>query len=124
MKDQLYLLRPGFFNGSRGPFYCPDSASVEGLLGFFPKLRERVEVHYLEFSRPRNPLVETLGESHQSLPVLIVAAHPLPNCAGLQLRNSNGRNFIDDECQIRLYLSSQYEFPQATELHPRRGGQP
>ncbi len=115
MKDQLYLLRPGFFDGTRGPLYCPACASVEGLLGFFPKLREWVDVHYLEFPRPRNVLVETLGESHQSLPVLIVAADPSPDYAGLQPRSSHGRYFMDDERQIRLYLSSRYEFPQASE---------
>ncbi|MBU0869008.1 MAG: DUF3088 family protein, partial [Alphaproteobacteria bacterium] len=45
MKDQLYLMQPGFINAGLGPFYCGDSVSVEGLLGFFPELREKVDVH-------------------------------------------------------------------------------
>ncbi|MFC4312576.1 DUF3088 family protein [Steroidobacter flavus] len=32
MKDQLYLLRPGFFNATLGPLYCNDSVPVEGFL--------------------------------------------------------------------------------------------
>ena len=43
MKDTLYLLRPGFFNAGVGPLYCGDSLPVEGLLSFFPQLRERRE---------------------------------------------------------------------------------
>ena len=34
-KDQLFLLQPGFFKESEGPFYCGDSVAVEGLLSFF-----------------------------------------------------------------------------------------
>jgi hypothetical protein len=73
MKDTLYLLRPGFFNAGVGPLYCGDSLPVEGLLSFFPRLRTLLEVHYLEFPRPRAALVETLGEEHQGIPVLILA---------------------------------------------------
>ncbi|HEV7815845.1 MAG TPA: DUF3088 family protein, partial [Janthinobacterium sp.] len=36
MKDQLFLLKPGFSDAGQGPFYCGDSVAVEGLLGFFP----------------------------------------------------------------------------------------
>src|SRR5207302_1184330 len=54
MKDQLYLLRPGFMNASLGPLYCNDSAPVEGMLSFFPQLRELLDVQYVEFARPRD----------------------------------------------------------------------
>ncbi len=74
MKDQLYLLRPGFHNAGVGPLYCNDSAPVEGMLSFFPTLRGLVDVQYLDFPRPRRALVEALGEQHQGLPVLILAA--------------------------------------------------
>jgi hypothetical protein len=61
-KDQLYLLRPGFTNASIGPLYCNDSVPVEGVLSFFPILRDLIDVHYLDFPRPREVLVETLGK--------------------------------------------------------------
>ncbi len=73
MKDQLYLLSPGFMNGGLGPLYCGDSVSVEGMLSFFPALRDLVEVHYIDFKRPRSALIDLLGEDHQSVPVLILA---------------------------------------------------
>lgn len=115
MKDQLYLLRPGFFKGTSGPCYCPDSASVEGMLGFFPALRELVDIHYLEFPKPRDPLIKALGNGRQSLPVLIVAADRAAKCPGVAARNANSRYYIDDQREIRLYLSWQYNLPQASE---------
>ena len=73
VKDQLYLLRPGFMNAGIGPLYCSDSAPVEGVLSFFPNLRKLIDVHYIEFPRPRAVLVEALGEEYQAVPVLIIA---------------------------------------------------
>lgn len=113
MKDQLYLLRPGFTNVGLGPFYCNDSVPVEGLLSFFPQLRTLVDVHYLEFPRPRLTLVEALGEQHQSVPVLVVAPGRTVASEEVQLREAGAHRFIADERSIRNYLSTQYGLPQA-----------
>lgn len=115
MKDQLYLLRPGFINAGLGPLYCSDSAPVEGVLSFFPQLRELLEVHYLEFPRPRRPLIAALGEPHQSLPVLILAADSRIKDAELEPKLANGTRFFTDEKHIRHYLSTQYGLPVASE---------
>ena len=50
-KDQLFLLKPGFFKESEGPFYCGDSVAVEGLLSFFSQLRNEIDVHYIDAPR-------------------------------------------------------------------------
>lgn len=48
LKDQLFLLNPGFKDDAGdGPFYCGDSVPVEGLLSFFPALREEIDVRYV-----------------------------------------------------------------------------
>jgi hypothetical protein len=112
MKDQLYLLEPGFSNGGLGPLYCGDSVAIEGLLSFFPALREAVDVHYIAFPRPRAPLVEALGEERQSVPVLILADTALKD-EGVEVLRANGRRYIADEKTIRRYLSTQYDQPQA-----------
>ena len=114
MKDQLYLLRPGFSNAGIGPLYCNDSAPVEGMLSFFPALRELVDVHYLEFQRPRAALVAALGEEHQSLPVLIVAPGRKIKDESLDPQSAKNRLFFADEKQIRQYLSGQYGMPEAS----------
>ncbi len=115
MKDQLYLLRPGFMNAGMGPLYCSDSAPVEGVLSFFPQLRNLLDIHYLEFPRPRGPLVQALGESNQSLPVLILSANRQLKDQELEPSHANGKFFFTDEKSIRHYLSTQYDLPQASE---------
>ena len=115
MKDQLYLLRPGFLNAGLGPFYCADSAPVEGLLSFFPELRKLIDVHYLDFPRPRVPLVNTLGDQHQSLPVLVLAAGRQLADRNMEPSVANGHQFFADQGHIRQYLSTQYRLPTASE---------
>jgi hypothetical protein len=115
MKDRLYLLRPGFMNAGMGPLYCSDSAPVEGVLSFFPQLRDLIDVHYLEFPRPRTPLVEALGEQNQSLPVLILGKDRKLNDPELEPRHANGARFFTQEKDIRRYLSAQYNLPEASE---------
>lgn len=114
MKDQLFLLRPGFTIEGRGPFYCNDSVSVEGLLGFFPVLRERLDVRYIEFPRPRLDVVTLLGVEHQSMPVLVLADVVVPFDPSITLKTAQGRRFIDSERGIRCYLSHRYGLPTAS----------
>jgi len=115
VKDQLFLLRPGFKNAGMGPLYCSDSAPVEGFLSFFPELRKLVDVHYLEFPRPRQELVAALGEQHQGLPVLILADKRKIKDAELEPERANGTSFFTSERSIRHYLSTQYGLPVASE---------
>ena len=113
MKDQLYLLRPGFYNAGLGPLYCGDSLPVEGLLSFFPQLRTLLDVHYLEFPRPRAALVSALGEELQGIPVLILAAEREIVDEDLEPKEANGKRFFADERSIRRYLSAQHDLPEA-----------
>jgi hypothetical protein len=115
MKDQLFLLRPGFKNAGMGPLYCSDSAPVEGVLSFFPELRAILDVKYLEFPRPRRELVAALGEQHQSLPVLILADQRSIKDSELEPESANGKSFFTSERNIRHYLSTQYDLPLASE---------
>lgn len=114
MKDKLYLLKPGFITSPEGsPLYCSDSAPVEGVLSFFPELRQRVDVEYLAFPRPRKTLVDALGEEHQSLPVLILGSEE-SGVTALVPKTARGKRYFDDEKQIRQYLSARYGLPQAS----------
>ncbi len=113
MKDQLYLLRPGFFNAGLGPLYCGDSLPVEGMLSFFPRLRTLLDVHYLEFPRPRAALVSALGEEFQAIPVLILADEREVSDEELTPNEANGKRFFADQRNIRRYLSAQHSLPDA-----------
>jgi hypothetical protein len=113
MKDQLFLLKPGFLNAGLGPLYCGDSVSVEGLLSFCPELRAMVDVHYLDFPRPRAALVGVLGEARQSVPVIILADKTTIADPTIEVEEANGRRYIADQAMIRRYLSTQYDQPLA-----------
>lgn len=71
---KLFLLKPDFQDMNLDPngnYFCPDCALIEGLLSYYPRLRDELEVTYLDFTRPRKILVDLIGEANQSCPVLI-----------------------------------------------------
>lgn len=113
MKDQLFILRPGFFEGGKGPFYCGDSVSVEGLLSFFPTLRTAVDVNYADAQKPRADIVALIGEANQSAPVIVLSPETVVLDQSIKLETSGGLRFIDDPPAIRQYLSSQFGVPTA-----------
>ena len=113
MKDTLFLLKPGFSNAGLGPLYCGDSVSVEGMLSFFPELREKVDVRYIDFARPRQDLVSRLGEDNQSVPVLVLDAGVDVKDNGIVPHTAGEVRYLADERLIRRYLSAQYGVPQA-----------
>jgi len=43
-RDQLYLLKPNFFDNGKGPYFCPGCAQMVGLLDFYPLLKQRLSV--------------------------------------------------------------------------------
>lgn len=112
MKDQLFLLKPGFVTDGGGRFYCGNSVAVEGLLGFFPELREKIDVHYLDYKKPREPIASWLGSENQSLPVLVLGEGLQGGVGELRPEQSaNGREYFPREADIRKYLTIAYGLP-------------
>ncbi len=113
MKDDLYILRPGFQKNAEGSYYCGDSVAVEGLLSFFPELRDLASVHYIAASRPRADLVGRIGEANQSAPVLILAEGIATRDASIAVKTYGTARFVDTPDVIRRCLSSQYGVAEA-----------
>jgi hypothetical protein len=89
---KLFLIKADFQDLKRGDgrnYFCPDCVLIEGLLSFYPKLRNELEVNYVDFNRPRKVLVDLLGEANQSCPVLVL---------------ENG-SFINDKEEIIRHLT-------------------
>jgi Protein of unknown function (DUF3088) len=107
-KDRLFLLKPDFRKDQAGPFYCPESALVEGVLSFYPKLRHKLDVEYVDFAKPRAAVVAELGEANQGCPVLILANGRRVLDASLEVKEAQGRRFITNESHIRRYLAAVY----------------
>ncbi|MES0808059.1 DUF3088 domain-containing protein [Roseibium sp. SCPC15] len=97
MRDTLYLLEPGFEDPSYPDkvFYCWHCALMEGVLASFPELAQKLDVKRIGWSRPRQEIVDLLGEDNQSLPVLVLAEG----------------GFINDKDGILKALSVRHGFP-------------
>lgn len=106
-KHLLFLLTPGFYDAEEGPFFCPHSAAMEGFLKYVPEIETHVEVKRIGFQRPRQDIVELLGEENQFTPVLILdKGFDVPTEA--QVSEKTGRAFILGEIEITKYLSRAY----------------
>lgn len=72
---KLFLLKADFQDASRGDgkkYFCSDCAVLEGLVSYYPRLSSELEVKYVNFARPRQVLVDLIGEANQSCPVLVL----------------------------------------------------
>ena len=72
---KLFLLKADFQDASRADglrYFCTDCAILEGLVSYYPQLSEELEVKYVSFARPRQVLVDLIGEANQSCPVLVL----------------------------------------------------
>jgi hypothetical protein len=105
MRPKLFILKPSFADPKVGPgvFFCPHSAMVEGLLSFYPTLREQLDVRYVDFPRPRHEVIAEVGEAHQACPVLVLPqGMATPETAG---RSANGRSFFVGATEIGTFLA-------------------
>jgi len=106
-KHALFLLKPGFYDGEEGPFYCPHSAAIEGILKYLPEIEEKVDVRRIDFQRPRVDVIELIGEENQGSPVLVLAAESeVP--PGVGVYKKTGRAFLHGTMEIGNYLSSTF----------------
>lgn len=107
MKDQLYLLKPDFMDQGTGPFFCPGCAMVAGMLSFYPLLLDKLDIHYIDFQRPRQEIVSLLGADNQGMPKLIVGNdEAIPE--GIKVDTANRRKFISGNVEICTYLGKKY----------------
>jgi len=105
-KDRLYLLKPDFAAEGGVKQFCSECA-IEGMLSFYPQLRQGLDVKYIGFTKPRPEIVAELGPEHQSSPCLVVAdpARAAKAAPHVQLKESNGKRFLNDPLQVCEYLA-------------------
>jgi len=109
-RDQLFLLKPDFKGGTRGLCYCPACATLEGVLAFYPQLRQVLDIHYVDFPRPRAAVIAAVGAENQGLPLLVVAPAPAAELAlaGLDVREWQGRRFLRSAGDMGRYLARRH----------------
>lgn len=111
--DTLFLLTPLFPDAKAGPgrFHCPECAQVEGLLAYFPFLRSRLEVRYVDFPRPRPEVVALLGAENQGCPVLVLG-RAAPAGTKVQHHAATDRDFVSGYAAIAAYLAAAHGISQ------------
>ena len=106
MRDRLFLVNPDWYDDAGGPWYCPAGAIIEGVLGFYPALKDQLEITRVDFSRPRAGIVELVGEENQSCPLMVLAdGRRWPEA---QISAVTGRLYLQDEAIIP-YLADRYQ---------------
>jgi hypothetical protein len=108
-KDILFLISPGFEDPKHPgvSFVCPFCNQVEGLLASFPALAARLVIHRVGFQRPRQAVIDAVGEQNQGLPLLIFADSP-PDDA----KQYGSAFFIQDSGRILELLADRQGFPR------------
>jgi hypothetical protein len=109
MRDRLYLLGPDFLHGGEGPYFCPETALIEGMLAFYPRLRGLVDVHYIGFEKPRTEVARELGTDIQRCPILVLDEKPAETPAGVTIGAAHGRHYVWDETEICRYLAAVHQ---------------
>jgi hypothetical protein len=109
MKDKLFVLRPGF-DDKGVSYFCPFSAQVIGFLDYYPQVRDSVELIELEFPKPRKPLVELIGEEHQSAPMLVLTGEPV-SVPDVKISEANSHKFVEKTIEILRYLAATRSVP-------------
>lgn len=105
MAERLFLLNPDWNDDQGGPWFCPPGAYIEGVLAFYPRLREQLEVVYLDHPRPRLAVIEQVGDTNQSCPLLVLDGEL--DWPEAETSETTGRRFLQDHA-IAPYLAARY----------------
>ena len=73
---KLFLLKHDFTDNNSDKdgkkYYCPNCAMIEGIIKYYPQLEKMIEIHRVDFKRPRIEIIDLIGTENQSCPVLII----------------------------------------------------
>jgi hypothetical protein len=110
--DILFLLTPGFTDSARDGvgkrYYCPDCAFLEGVLACCPELRDRLDIRYVDYPRPRRPIVDLVGEAHQGCPNLVLDPGNHQFVDAGRFHRAGDRLHATDTRVIVEYLAARY----------------
>ena len=106
-RDILFMLKEDFPDGDGLPYFCPDCATVTGLLSYFPKLRHSLDIRYVDFPAPRTDIAKLIG-NNQNCPVLILDKAPPMDALGFLTGQFEGRCFISGAKAIAKFWSHVY----------------
>lgn len=113
-RDRLFLLNPNFTDSRLQPegqhYFCPFNAMLEGILKYYPFLKDSLEITHVDFPRPRTSIVEIVGEENQGLPLMVIEKMD-GDLSSISVKEFNDTFFIMGTEQILRYLAKTYGIP-------------
>jgi hypothetical protein len=110
---KLFLLKAGFTDRNKdnnnNRYYCPNCAELEGVLTYYPELREKIEIHRVDFERPRKTIIEIIGEENQSCPVLIIDKYEANDTDTSYFTSYGNQLFVNSTDLICRFLAEKYK---------------
>ena len=119
MQRKLFLLKPSFpdekLDAKGQLYYCPHCAMIEGILHYYPEIRNQLEVIYLDFPRPRIPLAALVGTENQGCPNLVIKKGAFHKTAPDTFTEYGEYYFSNNKYNIASYLAEEFGIPR---FHP------
>jgi hypothetical protein len=76
-----------------------------GFLGYYPEVAKTVDLVEIGFRKPREALVQLVGEDHQAAPILVLGGEPAP-IEGVTVGEAEGHRFVEKTIEILRYLAA------------------
>lgn len=109
---KLFLIKPDFIDKNADneglKYYCPQCAVFEGVLKYYPQLEKQIEIHRVNFERPRQEIIDLIGMENQSCPVLIIDKTGDNNADTSYFNSYGDKLFVNTVELIALYLSESF----------------
>ncbi|SDQ75873.1 DUF3088 family protein [Flagellimonas zhangzhouensis] len=109
---KLFLLKPDFSDKNmdeNAKFYCPSCAQILGVITYYPVLKEKLDIIYIDFKRPRKEIVDLVGEENQGCPNLIFEKDELSDLDDLDYLESYGEFYFQNKAPlIAEFLAEKY----------------
>ncbi|HCM75102.1 MAG TPA: DUF3088 domain-containing protein [Cytophagales bacterium] len=109
---KLFLLHPNFtdtaVDNSGQLYFCPDCALIEGFLSYYPEVRAQLEIIYVQFSKPRQVIVDLIGEQNQGCPVLVMEKKDNSDNAD-HFKSAHPYLFMNTPAAIIQYLAKKFQ---------------
>lgn len=81
---------------------------IEGLLQYYPHLKEELDIDYVDFAHPRTVIAELLGEENQNCPVLIIHPEENKRIDVSYFKSHEQLLFVDSAALIAQYLAAKF----------------
>ena len=111
---KLFLLTPNFPDKKLSEsdlYFCPDCAMIEGVLKYYPKIKEKIEIIYVEFETPRQEIINLVGKNYQGCPILIIHKNEMEeeDLKMNDFKTSGDYFFLYRNTTIAQYFAKKYQ---------------